>query len=471
MKTARFASLISAATLALTSAGANAQTDVAAELANLKQKIAAQEQVIQNQQRQLDSLDRGSGAARLDERRAEEMRQLVREVIADADTRANLLADGAVAGYDGGFWIGSPDGAFLLKIGGEGQIRYLYSWAPDNDDDSEAGFQLRRFRLNFTGNFINKDLTYGIRLALDRSNGNAQLDNAFIAWKFADGWKVQGGSYKPQFLHEENVSGFSQLAVERSYVADYFTLDYTQGVEVSFESDLFRASAVIYDGSYSGFGTSTEFNNDRTDIAVAGRAEVKLAGDWRQFRDFTTWSTDKLGILVGVAGAYELGEDGGGGGNAAAADIFKWTADVTVEWNIFNFHAAVTGQHFDDNSNSGIANLDGADQIAFVIQGGVFVVPDVVELFARYEFIDFDGVYYRNSGGNTQGGTGNVAGDDTLSIVTVGANYYLKKHNAKFTIDVLVALDPVPVANTGAGLVTSGDDKQVVVRAQAQFRF
>lgn len=470
----RFSAIGAALTLSaagLASAAESTSSDVLSKLEALEAKV-------QSQQAEIAKLRGDRNDNWLDERRAAEVRDLIREVLDDADTRASLLAEGAVAGYDGGFWIGSPDGANLLKIGGEGQIRYIYTNAESDTattDESEAGFQLRRFRLNFTGNFINKNLTYGIRLALDRSNGNVQFDNAFFGYKFAEGWRVQVGSFKPQFLHEENVSGFNQLAVERSYLADYFTLDYVQGAEVTFEAEVFRAAATIYDGSYTGFGTSTEFNNDRTEVAVAGRAEVKIAGDWKQFRDFTVWSTDKLGILVGVAAAYELGEEGSGGGgaiatNQTAADIFKWTADVTVEYNIFNFHAAVTGQSFNDGNNSNVTNLDGADQLGFVIQGGVFVVPDIVELFARYEWIDFDDVYYRNNGGSTQGGSGNIANDE-LGIVTVGVNYYLKKHNAKITLDVLWALGPVTVANTGAGVLASDDDGQVSIRAQAQFRF
>lgn len=98
------------------------------------------------------------------------------------------------------------------------------------------------------------------------------------------------------------------------------------------------------------------------------------------------------------------------------------------------------------------------------------MVPDTVELFDRYEWIDFDGVYYRNSGAGTQGGTGNLA-QDNLRLITVGANWYLKKHNAKFTVDLVWALDPVPASNSGSGLLTSVDEDQVALRAKWQFAF
>lgn len=45
----------------------------------------------------------------------------------------------------------------------------------------------------------------------------------------------------------------------------------------------------------------------------------------------------------------------------------------------------------------------------------------------------------------------NLDDQDELGILTVGGNYYLRRHNAKLTLDVLYAFDPVPVDNTGAG--------------------
>ena len=46
----------------------------------------------------------------LNEARAEEVRTLVQDVLADSDTRASLLQSGMSAGYDNGFVIGSADG-------------------------------------------------------------------------------------------------------------------------------------------------------------------------------------------------------------------------------------------------------------------------------------------------------------------------------------------------------------------------
>lgn len=115
-------------------------------------------------------------------------------------------------------------------------------------------------------------------------------------------------------------------------------------------------------------------------------------------------------------------------------------------------------------------NLDSANQIGFVVQGGIFIVPDKVELFGRYEWIDFDGVYYRNNGAGTQGGTANLVKDE-LGIFSAGINYYIHKHSAKLTLDAQYTFDPVPVSNSGGGLLSSSDDSQFVLRSQLQWSF
>ncbi len=63
----------------------------------------------------------------LTEQRADEIRGLVQDVLADADTRSSLLGNGMNAGYDGGFVIGSTDGNFKLKINGLVQFRFVYN--------------------------------------------------------------------------------------------------------------------------------------------------------------------------------------------------------------------------------------------------------------------------------------------------------------------------------------------------------
>ena len=60
----------------------------------------------------------------LTEARADQIRGLVTDVLADADSRASLQADGATAGWNRGFFLASPDGSFRLNLRGQIQFRW-----------------------------------------------------------------------------------------------------------------------------------------------------------------------------------------------------------------------------------------------------------------------------------------------------------------------------------------------------------
>ncbi len=431
-----------------------------AELSALRARVEAQDA-------ELRQLRAAADETWMNESRAAEVEAIVRDVLSAAE-KQDASSSGPTAGYNNGFFIGSGDGNFLLRVNVEGQVRYVYSAAeqPNGTDGDENGFVMRRARLDLRGHAIDPDLTYRLRLSMDRADGRALLELAYLGYAFADGWNVNIGQIKPMFAREENVNPFRQLAVERSYAADYYTVDFTQGLEVSYSGDALRGFFSIHDGSYA---ANSDFNADRTNFAATGRVEYRLAGTWKQFDDFTSWSGDKFGLLLGAAVDYELGEEGSG---THTPDILKYTADVSAEFGGANLFAALYGQHLCDNGSAGAGGLPtnlAANQFGLVVQGGAFIVPDKVEPFVRYEWMTFDGVYYRNNGAGTQTGTGNVA-DDDLSIITAGVNYYIRKHNIKFTLDGMYALDPVPVANSGAGLLRSSGE-QFVLRAQMQWAF
>ena len=80
-----------------------------------------------------------SGDNWMTEQRTEEIRSIVQDVLADADTRASLLQAGMTAGYDNGFIIGSPDGNFLLRINGDLQFRWIYNNSEGGLDSAYSG--------------------------------------------------------------------------------------------------------------------------------------------------------------------------------------------------------------------------------------------------------------------------------------------------------------------------------------------
>ena len=80
--------------------GAESDNDALAQIAELKRELA--------------ELKQAEGQDWLTEQRAGEIRGIVQDVLADADTRTSFQSSGAMAGWNKGFFLASPDGNFKL---------------------------------------------------------------------------------------------------------------------------------------------------------------------------------------------------------------------------------------------------------------------------------------------------------------------------------------------------------------------
>ena len=173
------------------------------------------------------------------------------------------------------------------------------------------------------------------------------------------------------------------------------------------------------------------------------RAELLMWGRWRRLRDFTSFPGQRP---TGALGGGILYRDGA---SADPTDTLRWTADASIEFGGANAFASITGSH---------AETSGAtlNQFGAVVHGGFFVV-DEWEVFSRYEWGDADGV------------------DPDLSVLTVGFNRYVDRHDLKWTVDVGYSFNEVGGfwSTRRAGWLSdaSGRTGQIVARAQLQLLF
>ena len=208
-------------------------------------------------------------------RRADEIRGLVQDVLADADTRSSLLQNGMTAGWNRGFYLGSADGNFLLKVNGRLQARFVYNTQDNSaDDDERWGFENRRTQLLFNGHVIDPSLHYMIQTAMSRVGGEVRVLNAFITKDLGDSWKLRVGQFKPPFMREELMSSTRQLTVERSLVNEEFNQARSQGVELAYNGDLLNAAVMINEGFRR---ANTPALAEDTEFAVTARAEALTA--------------------------------------------------------------------------------------------------------------------------------------------------------------------------------------------------
>ncbi|UCD75515.1 MAG: hypothetical protein JSV91_01080 [Phycisphaerales bacterium] len=398
------------------------------------------EQELAELKAELDALKTRRRTGWLMERRTEEIRNLVSDVLADADTRASLLENGVSAGYDDGFFIASPDGEFVLEISGRVQMRYVWSHQDDSEeDDDRSGFEMRRVKLGFDGT-LPPGVDFSFTGAFDRDEGVAELEDATIEFSLEEGTRIRLGRYRSPLQREYDVSSKRQLLVERSLIARAFKQDRTTGAGLKHEAESFRVALAFMDSDPGFIGDQ----GWQTSV----RGELLLAGEWKQLKDFTSFPDDDPVAALGAGVLYR--QDDLADPDESDFNLLRWTADVSIEFGGANLFAAVIGSHFDEDDE------DRLDQYGFVVQGGVFIADDW-ELFAQYVW-------------------GEAAGEaDELSLATIGFNRYVDEHNLKWTGDIGYALNEVGDLweSSGAGWRedTEGCDGQIVARLQVQLLF
>ena len=434
------------------------------------------------------------------------------EVAADAAARTSNLENGR-----SGFTIAAADGIGNLNVGGLVQFRYTANFRdedgqdtvaaasvgmPDIDDnDFSHGFEVARARLDFYGNALIPNFTY--RISADMNSGvrtpngiGGAVNDLSVTYAYAEyafeggleGLSVRAGVIKLPLFYEELVAPEYQLTAERSLVNEAFSQQYSEGLMFNYATDSFHVAFAVSDGLGTAATNSTA--GGEADIALTARADWKIAGDWTQFEDFTSFRGSEYAARIGAAIHWESFGDTTPDSSTRAAgsafssivgtnegDILRYTIDAQVEGNGWNFYAAFLGNYESSDTATGMLALQGTEDnvndFGVVVQGGFFVT-DQVEIFGRYNglFLDDDRFF-----------AGGLQGEEDLHFGTLGGTYYFipESHALKLTVDVSLAFEETTAllgaasGSTGAPTLTGwlgqDEDTEVMVRAQLQFLF
>ncbi len=404
--------------------------DVGSRLAEMERRLQAQEQQLEAQRQEITRLRETRDENQRAQREVADYETLIDTALKDAQTRTSLQDGGMVAGVRGKqFVVGSGDGRFELRVDGGVQIRYVGaiqtgSGGPDGDVN-DTGFDIRRTRLNFEGNVVDPRLIYQARLDASRGASQVQSDAIMLGLKLADGVLIYGGQVKGPFNREEMASAFDQLAAERTLVNEVTNIGFVQGggLELTF-ADVFRSRTLIHDGSLSGEGNEKGFEQGDTDIAVSSRLDLMLMGDqwsqWSRFGDFRGGDN----VFVGGGFHYEVGESQ----DPASAIESRVGATADGSFQVQGVHAFASYTFFQTNRRHASPNNTFHGVVG---QAAFQLLPDLVEPFARFEFL------------HTGKGVRGSLGQTELFIYTVGANVFIHSA-ARLTIDVSYTPDRIP---------------------------
>ena len=470
----------------------------------------------------------------LDEERAAQIRGIVTDVLADAETRTSLQDAGLTAGYSDGFFIASPDGAFTFKVQGLLQTRFVWSHLGGNPaianfpneidvKQDRTGWEVPAAQLTFSGTLWDAAVEYMVRGGFENNaeyalqaqsyggngfgnaqavgtagsgSGNFSLLDAWARINFSQDWAFRVGQFKLPFDREFLIYDAYLTAASRSVLSNILSTGYSQGVELEYFGEAFRWKLALSDGGTDNVGgrfvslvgsepLNTPYYVEQADWAVTSRIEFKLDGLWEDFRGMTSPRGDEFGLLVGAAVHYQQGKPWYSQGVVPPAstgdDYNKWfgfTADVTAKFggaslfgSFYFANMSAKAAEFGTNSAGGFGALNAANAGSINTLG--FMLQGAVYVADDIElFAQYE--YGNTSGPKTlldQNAIFNNPSD--LSLLTVGVNYFFRGQNAKWTTDLGFTFDKVSYfwADPSYGLRANDSTGQLLFRTQWQLFF
>ena len=234
----------------------------------------------------------------INDTRADEIRSLVHDVLADADNRASMQGSGS---------------AITVNVHGWVQSRWTYKQNATEGVDNNHGFNIPRTRLDISGDVYDWSYKVGGQWT---DGGNFTLMDAY-----ADGNGFRVGQFKSPFMKEVLTSSADTLATERSVISNQFGQGRSQGVQYGYQTALGGVTVAYTDGFNTANGAGVQ-----NGYALTGRLDFSPA-DW---------------INMGVAVSHN---------DLVVSDYNTWTADATFSAGGFDFTGAYVATMDDVNGD------------------------------------------------------------------------------------------------------------------------
>jgi hypothetical protein len=412
----------------------------------------------------------------------------ISQLVADADAQSKLITtEPLMSGYDPtvGFVIRSDDGNFSLHPGMVIDFRYDMNYRdkvpaggggtsvptpPAPRYDVENGFDISRFRLLFTGTFTH-DITYYVQFQDDQGTTFGLFD-AYFTYHLGDTpMYLRVGQFKDPVWHERNLSEANLMAVDRTLV-EYLLAggqgSRVQGASLIYDRDRLRAQLATHDGFNSintpffdaggdGSGVGGESGVTPPNYGVSGRGEFLIIGDrtpesdaYAEYdRGYTALGLKQDFLVAGAGMDYTEADR-----NQLMTPSADLTFDTTSGWALY---AAYYGTLRTLKDNQGITPGNYYDS-GFEAQAA-YMLKRRIEPFVRYDYTFLD--------------PGSLPAAQLIirhaaEEFTVGANYYIYKQNAKFTLDASWLPEGSPTDATALGILKDTGRNEFVLRAQFQ---
>jgi hypothetical protein len=292
--------------------------------------------------------------------------------------------------------------------------------------------------------------------------GNFNLYYAMVTKTFGDGFSVSVGQMNVPFTVESNLFNAGSTQMGDYSIFEYmFGAGQQVGAMAKLEKDAFRVSGgwynIVQTDSSGTVGQSWNNDNNQS-IAIASRAEYKVAGTWDQFSKESSFKGEEFGLLIGGGVIWQNGR-AQNTESTYESNPLGLTADAQAKFGGFNLIGQFLWQ-------DGYVNSDSSQSVwGFNVQGGAFITEDL-EVFGAWAYADtsdssFDGS--PNTGGTT-------------NYLQTGANWYFAKNSIKATVMGIIPLNKnaADAGNLrgfegGVGLADSDNNFSLVCQLQVMF--
>ncbi|MBU3684513.1 MAG: hypothetical protein FGM39_10965 [Phycisphaerales bacterium] len=478
-------------------------------------------------------LTRQQGEEWLGEQRAAQIREVVRDVLADSEQRASLRDGGMTAGWNDGFFLASPDGRFRMNLGGFVQTRFIWSaiqtspsvpYTFDQQQD-RYGFDVPQVQLWADGHIFSRDFQYMVKARFyeqfltELNKGTTapvpgaadysgfELMDAWARINLDDNWSVRAGQFRSPYSRGFLVLEQYQMSASRSVVDYHYALGYTQGLELEYASDEARMRMSLNNGAednllgdpaanYGAAGVglgqfkifptgsygsqNAPFWAQTAAISATGRFDWKMAGTWDQFRSYTSPAMEEFGLLMGLGVHYQNSyayqpNNSAGGLPDPSNTWFATTFDAQLNFGGASFYGAFFYNYLDapGATNPQFGSLPSSGN--FIDLGGfsIYAFQTMASAYIAPKMELFGRYEFAMIDGINSAAVGPVLADpDPLNLLTVGFNWYLDGQDLKWTTDLGWAITEVHpwFADIEAGWRPSASD-EVVFRTQLQLMF
>lgn len=390
-------------------------------------------------------------------------------------------------GYDKGFYLrhtNESSQSFELKLNGRIQLRQVVFSRDDHSWTDRAGvtrqilnrtyFDNERTRLIFSGYALAPEIKYFVQLDGDTDDGHTvDFFDFWWGYEFSEACEIQFGKRKVPAVRQWLLSAFDTRLVDRPLAADFFHPDRTVGVWLVGQPAERLHYELMAGNAYRAMNSPPGELNDR--FAFAGTVYWDPLGPYGNgLVDFD--STCSPLIRVGHSWTYacQSGLDESGkplresdflrlsdgtrltqtgvlapGATVNRYDVLLNAVDFAVKYRGWSLNAEYFWQRIDRLRADRDIPFEDLFQHGFYVEAGFFVLPQRLELNARYSRVR--------------------GGFATHNEYAGGFRWYFNQgKNLHFAFDV-TAHDGSPLHNTASDIL-AGDDG-MLFRSQIQGMF